>query len=1265
MTVEKTPLEILESQRKETTCYSLIYFFAVIRYYVQSTCLQIAQHSTFETISLLIILANCLVLAMDDPTTSVQEPWQVTADYIFQALYTIEIFIKAVGMGFLFNKGAYIRDPWNMMDFTIVVFGYLSMLNINGGIDLKALRTFRVLRPLRTISSVEGLRVLMNALVTSLPLLFDTFVVMLFFFIVFAIAGLQLWHGILKKRCFNPETGSINDAMICGYYECDAGWSCVEGMNNPNNGATHYDDIFTALLTVFQCVTLEGWTDTQIYTIRAFGPYAIIFYTPLVLIGAFFLVNFTLAVIKSRVTELYAKAASKKPVEEIESNQDAEKKVSMIQIFRQGKATKAGVSKMILLARKLKGNKQKMEEVDRKILYKRVLGFDSGDLNISRDEEMSLEPTQVKPARKDEDTVTNKRPSQEVRDDVIKEVDESPHSISNLNGGNGSWSGMTASERLANMIGRPLGSLASGYKLSTASDVTNQKVLVRGKNGNQKLYMSGILGIKAYIQTGGIASMAEELEEFTEENGIEEEVNPSRSPSPALQGGLSDDKKKRLPSNIELSYSMADLEESRLPTPRNDIPTPKNDPVSSPKMNLAPQGSPPPPEAEAGIHQSQSLAHPGDGTKTPVQNTSGTKTKPAPSFKEQNTMSSLTSSLADGPANKLCKLRSHQLPMCAFKSEDHLKVTTPPKNDSPILLNDAHEAEAKKDFSTTQPIGEPSKEGQGQEEQKNIEEDRLVTEKFIFRDNEIAVTSAADVIPGKMDEVKTKVMMPRMIAYVKPPYKIKLNYVPTELPPEDDEDDQSALPTGMSLIDAGRSTIKGDEIPSLAEGSVTDCKLSRGLTIGSKGRKSKKGKKGKKKGKKSSKPGDNESRLSSNTGKAKVSGDKDSMKLPGRTSSKGNIESASVAGSIDTATKGQLPEVGDGQEKKEEILPVKVQIEKSIKEEEDGTKRELKWSGQEVSLRCDPYAAVYATSYMQNVRVWKHGWRGALDQARYHTKGIVMSTVLENFMNLLVIVNTIMLAMDRYGQSASEDSVLGTVNIVFTGVFAAELVAKLFALGISKYFGDSLNYLDFAVVMFSLMEIVFLNGQGALSAFRSLRIFRAVRMIRTLRVLRVARLLRSLRSMQMIIEVIGKTISSFAYIGLLLIIFIFIYSLFGMQLFGGQFNFSDGKPRQNFDSFNDAFMSMFQVLTMENWQSLLYCCMRAQTPALSAIYLVTWIFIGNYILLNLFLAVMLDAFSEVDDEMGKDNEYVMLFFYIVRNLTNNVGGNNGGNGNCA
>jgi hypothetical protein len=96
-----------------------------------------------------------------------------------------------------------------------------------------------------------------------------------------------------------------------------------------------------------------------------------------------------------------------------------------------------------------------------------------------------------------------------------------------------------------------------------------------------------------------------------------------------------------------------------------------------------------------------------------------------------------------------------------------------------------------------------------------------------------------------------------------------------------------------------------------------------------------------------------------------------------------------------------------------------------------------------------------------------------------------------------------------------------------------------------------------------------------------------------------------------------------------------------MSIFGGFFNFEDGRPRGNYDSFPLAFITVFQVLTLENWQTLLFDSMRSSiSPYIISAFYIVWIFLGNFILLNLFLAILLDSFLEEDDG-NEDEEHVI------------------------
>lgn len=200
-------------------------------------------------------------------------------------------------------------------------------------------------------------------------------------------------------------------------------------------------------------------------------------------------------------------------------------------------------------------------------------------------------------------------------------------------------------------------------------------------------------------------------------------------------------------------------------------------------------------------------------------------------------------------------------------------------------------------------------------------------------------------------------------------------------------------------------------------------------------------------------------------------------------------------------------------------------------------------------------------------------------------------------------------------------------------MFIAEFGLKMIGVGPQKYVENRMNLLDGGVVMLSLLELFMGSGTGALSAFRSVRVFR------TFRVLRVARILRSLKQMQQIISILSKSASSFAYIAVLLMIFLFIFALIGMQTFGRKLNFEDGVPRGNYDNFTVAFLTAFQTLTMENWNALFYDAIRSNVMKfISGMYYISWIFIGNFILLNLFLAILLDSFLQEEEEEQTSEE---------------------------
>ena len=291
------------------------------------------------------------------------------------------------------------------------------------------------------------------------------------------------------------------------------------------------------------------------------------------------------------------------------------------------------------------------------------------------------------------------------------------------------------------------------------------------------------------------------------------------------------------------------------------------------------------------------------------------------------------------------------------------------------------------------------------------------------------------------------------------------------------------------------------------------------------------------------------------------------------------------------------------------------------------------WSGQEVlDVGLNIKKSQWILNKVNLIRVWPKGIYNIIKKVRCLLKGFIRLSIFENFLTLCVLVNTVVMAMDSYDIDETTYNTLSQMNEVFTWIFIVEMALKLLARGPKKYAKEPMNLLDGGVVILSIVELVMglLGGGGGTG---SLQAFRTVRVFRTFRVLRVTRILRALKSMAQVIGVIQRTFMDFVLITILMFVFIFIYTLLGRQIFSGSYEFGPDAdfPRAHYETFTVAFITVFQVLTMENWQQVLYSSMRASDndmvfKTVTAIYYISWIFIGNFILLNLFLAILIGGF---------------------------------------
>nr|XP_012611850.1 sodium channel protein type 5 subunit alpha isoform X4 [Microcebus murinus] len=293
---------------------------------IRRAAVKILVHSLFSMLIMCTILTNCVFMAQHDPP-----PWTKYVEYTFTAIYTFESLVKILARGFCLHAFTFLRDPWNWLDFSVIVMAYTTEFVDLGNVS--ALRTFRVLRALKTISVISGLKTIVGALIQSVKKLADVMVLTVFCLSVFALIGLQLFMGNLRHKCvrnfteLNGTNGSVeadglvwksldlylndpenyllkngtSDVLLCGNSSdagtCPEGYRCLKAGENPDHGYTSFDSFAWAFLALFRLMTQDCWERLYQQTLRSAGKIYMIFFMLVIFLGSFYLVNLILAVV--------------------------------------------------------------------------------------------------------------------------------------------------------------------------------------------------------------------------------------------------------------------------------------------------------------------------------------------------------------------------------------------------------------------------------------------------------------------------------------------------------------------------------------------------------------------------------------------------------------------------------------------------------------------------------------------------------------------------------------------------------------------------------------------------------------------------------------------------------------------------------------------------------------------------------------------------------------------------------------------------------
>ncbi|XP_054270758.1 voltage-dependent calcium channel type A subunit alpha-1-like [Macrosteles quadrilineatus] len=178
----------------------------------QDTGSTYSRGTPFEYAVLLTIIANCVVLALEEhlpqnDKTPLAKKLEQTETY-FLGIFCVEASLKILALGFVLHRGSYLRNIWNIMDFFVVVTGFVTIVFTDFtklDMDLRTLRAIRVLRPLKLVSGIPSLQVVLKSIIKAMAPLLQIGLLVLFAIVIFAIIGLEFYSGALHKTCYSLE----------------------------------------------------------------------------------------------------------------------------------------------------------------------------------------------------------------------------------------------------------------------------------------------------------------------------------------------------------------------------------------------------------------------------------------------------------------------------------------------------------------------------------------------------------------------------------------------------------------------------------------------------------------------------------------------------------------------------------------------------------------------------------------------------------------------------------------------------------------------------------------------------------------------------------------------------------------------------------------------------------------------------------------------------------------------------------------------------
>ncbi|XP_023315824.1 voltage-dependent T-type calcium channel subunit alpha-1G isoform X4 [Trichogramma pretiosum] len=289
---------------KERDDYSLYIFPPNNRF--RELCHWFVEQKWFDNVVLLFIGLNCITLAMERPNIppdSKERIFLASANYVFTAVFAVEMFVKVVATGMLYGTNAYFTSGWNIMDGSLVVISIIdlgmSLLSSSSPRIFGILRVFRLLRslrPLRVINRAPGLKLVVQTLLSSLRPIGNIVLICCTFFVIFGILGVQLFKGAFYY-CDGPDIKNVRNKTDC----------LSDSRNVWLNRKYNFDDLGKALMSLFVLSSRDGWVNIM-YTgldavgvdqqpIENYSEWRLLYFISFILLVGFFVLNMFVGVV--------------------------------------------------------------------------------------------------------------------------------------------------------------------------------------------------------------------------------------------------------------------------------------------------------------------------------------------------------------------------------------------------------------------------------------------------------------------------------------------------------------------------------------------------------------------------------------------------------------------------------------------------------------------------------------------------------------------------------------------------------------------------------------------------------------------------------------------------------------------------------------------------------------------------------------------------------------------------------------------------------